>query len=292
MTAITSAYAHACQATCYQATCFTRHMSAVLMFPTFVPQHAKEAMISMDGPSFGTEILALWMVKPDCVRSLDLLVGELVFCLVLSSPPRLISLAQVPELTPATTLKWLLWSRLCFFSGLVVPVTRRFTMQHVYGYTGNLGNECADRALTLGALSFVSNHILATRWVRCNFDTSASVGSCNDICKVLKNYVQLGLKLRRCFVAGVSTVFFYWPADFKARIVSFVVCSQPFFLSNPFTMPCCTFTDPWKALPCSCLPLRVLMQVADKTSCGTLWWNCYFTCSLVVLSNISSMKLT
>ena len=73
MTAITSTYAHA-----YQATCLTRHMPAVprlnsayrspkpdiRIFPTFVSEHAKEAMTSRDGPSIPTGVLALWMVKP------------------------------------------------------------------------------------------------------------------------------------------------------------------------------------------------------------------------------------
>ena len=49
-----------------------------------------------------------------------------------SSPRRLISLSQVPELTPTTPLKWRLWSRHCLFSGLVarLPVmrTRAFIM--------------------------------------------------------------------------------------------------------------------------------------------------------------------
>ena len=57
----------------------------------------------------------------------------------------------------------------------------RLTMQHVYGHTGNLENECADHAAALGALGLVSNHNLATRWVRHHFDTSACFGSCNNI---------------------------------------------------------------------------------------------------------------
>ena len=34
----------------------------------------------------------------------------------------------------------------------------RLTMQHVYGHTGNLGNECADHAAALGTLGLVSSH--------------------------------------------------------------------------------------------------------------------------------------
>ena len=36
----------------------------------------------------------------------------------------------------------------------------RFTMQHVYGHTGNMG---ADHAAALGALGLVSSHNLPTR---------------------------------------------------------------------------------------------------------------------------------
>ena len=39
-------------------------------------------------------------------------------------------------------------------------------MQHVYGHTGNLGNECADHAAALGTLGLVSNRNLATRLVK------------------------------------------------------------------------------------------------------------------------------
>ena len=74
MTAITPAHAPA-----YQETCLPRHMPAVprlnLRLPTpqkpdirisltSVPQHAKEAMTSKDGPSIQTGVLALSTVKP------------------------------------------------------------------------------------------------------------------------------------------------------------------------------------------------------------------------------------
>ena len=38
-------------------------------------------------------------------------------------------------------------------------------MQHVYGHTGNLGNECADNATAPGTFGLVSNHNLSTRFV-------------------------------------------------------------------------------------------------------------------------------
>ena len=59
------------------------------------------------------------------------------------------------------------------------------TMQHVYGHTGNLGDECADHAAALKTFILVSNHDLATRWVRHNFDIACS-GSCNNFGDVLE----------------------------------------------------------------------------------------------------------
>ena len=48
----------------------------------------------------------------------------------------------------------------------------RLTMQHVYGHSGNWGNECADHAAALGTCGHVSSHNVATRWIRHNFDAS------------------------------------------------------------------------------------------------------------------------
>ena len=72
MTAITPAYAHA-----YQTTCRSRRMPTILgkisvyrspkpdirTFPMIVPQHVKEAMITVDGLFIQTGVLASWMVK-------------------------------------------------------------------------------------------------------------------------------------------------------------------------------------------------------------------------------------
>ena len=76
----------------------------------------------------------------------------------------------------------------------------RLTMQHVYGHTLNL-------AAALGTFGLVSNHNLATRWVRHNFDTSACFGYCNDIGEVLENCVTFELKQHRYLRTGVSAVF-------------------------------------------------------------------------------------
>ena len=65
----------------------------------------------------------------------------------------------------------------------------RLTMQHVYGHTGNLGDECADHAAALGTLGFVSNHNLITSWVHHNFDTSSCFDACNNIGEALENCV-------------------------------------------------------------------------------------------------------
>ena len=59
-------------------------------------------------------------------------------------------------------------------------------MQHVYGHTGNLANECADYAAALGALGLVSSHNFSTRWTHHSFDTTTCFASCNNIGDVLE----------------------------------------------------------------------------------------------------------
>ena len=48
-------------------------------------------------------------------------------------------------------------------------------MQHVYGHTGNLGNECADHAAALGTFGLTSSYNVATRWIHHTFDASVCV---------------------------------------------------------------------------------------------------------------------
>ena len=55
----------------------------------------------------------------------------------------------------------------------------RLTMQHVYGHTGNFGNECADHAAALGAPSLVSGHNLTSRWTRPSFNATTRFALCN-----------------------------------------------------------------------------------------------------------------
>ena len=111
---------------------------------------------------------------------------ELMSCLVLSSPPRLISPDLVPEHTPTTQPECLFfgphsfvaWNeQTCIYydslhsAGICLGTNNarthvhlelacqrsmisaqrklRLTMQHVYGHGGNLGNECADHAAAL-----------------------------------------------------------------------------------------------------------------------------------------------
>ena len=62
----------------------------------------------------------------------------------------------------------------------------RFTMQQVYGHSGNWGNDCADDAAALGTFGLISNHNVATRWTRHTFDHSACVDGCNNISEILE----------------------------------------------------------------------------------------------------------
>ena len=59
-------------------------------------------------------------------------------------------------------------------------------MQHVYGYGGNLGNECADHTAALGTFGLTSSHNVATRWIHHNFDASVCFGGCNNISEILE----------------------------------------------------------------------------------------------------------
>ena len=91
----------------------------------------------------------------------------------------------------------------------------RLTMQHVYGHTGNLGNECADHAAALGSLDLISSHNVATRWVRHNFDTSA--------------YCETSLPQD-----GVSAVFTIgFSVSLTCTYVSSVILLSAFFPAHP-----------------------------------------------------------
>ena len=73
----------------------------------------------------------------------------------------------------------------CQRSMICAQFRLRLTMQHVYGHTGNLGNECADHAAALGTFGPTSSHNVATRWSH-NFDASVCFDGCNNISEVLE----------------------------------------------------------------------------------------------------------
>ena len=58
----------------------------------------------------------------------------------------------------------------------------RLTMQHGYGHSG----KCADNAAALGTFGLISNHNVATRWTRHNFDASVRFDGCNNISEILE----------------------------------------------------------------------------------------------------------
>ena len=55
------------------------------------------------------------------------------------------------------------WHSLVKRSMIFAQRKLRLTKQHVYGYSGNLGNECADHAAALGTFGLTSNHNFSTR---------------------------------------------------------------------------------------------------------------------------------
>ena len=74
----------------------------------------------------------------------------------------------------------------CQRSMLCAQHRLRLTVQHLYGHSGNLGNECADHAAALGTFGLTSSHNVATRWIRNNFDASVCFDGCNNINEVLE----------------------------------------------------------------------------------------------------------
>ena len=74
----------------------------------------------------------------------------------------------------------------CQQSMIRVQHMLRLTMQHGYGHSGNLRNECADHAAALGTFGLISSHNASTRWVRRNFDTSVCFDGCHSISETLE----------------------------------------------------------------------------------------------------------
>ena len=79
----------------------------------------------------------------------------------------------------------------CQQSMIHVQHRLRLTMQHVYGHSGNLGNECADHAAAFGTFGLISSHNASTRWVRRNFDTSVCFDGCHSISETLERLQHL-----------------------------------------------------------------------------------------------------
>ena len=102
----------------------------------------------------------------------------------------------------------------------------RLTMQHVYGHSGNLGNECADHPAALVTLNFTSNHNVATCWIHHNF-ASACFDGCNNITEIPERLqrirtdaASLSKKLELALCSPSSYVHFW----------SFVIFRSQFFL--------------------------------------------------------------
>ena len=78
----------------------------------------------------------------------------------------------------------------CQRSMILAQRKLRLTIQHVYGHSGNLCNECADHAAVLGTLGFTSSHI-TTRWVHHNFDATACFDGCHSITEILERLQRI-----------------------------------------------------------------------------------------------------
>ena len=74
----------------------------------------------------------------------------------------------------------------CQQSMIRVQHRLRFTMQHVYGHSGNLGNECADHAAALGTYGLISSHNVTSRWVRRTFASDGCFKGCHSISETLE----------------------------------------------------------------------------------------------------------
>ena len=57
----------------------------------------------------------------------------------------------------------------------------RITMKHVYSHGQNVGSECADHAAALGALGFISNQNMNTRWARPPFGSATLLCACGNM---------------------------------------------------------------------------------------------------------------
>ena len=113
------------------------------------------------------------------------------------------------------------------------------------------------------------------------------------LAKYWKNGVTLEPKQQRCLKTGFSAVSVTVSSMISTHAVHHTLSALiPFFpMRSPFAAPWCTSSEPWKAQLRVFLPLRVPVKVSH-TTCGILYWSCYYTSRLPVPSNLSSMKLT
>ena len=79
----------------------------------------------------------------------------------------------------------------CQRSMIFVQRKLRLTMQHVYGHSGNLGNESADHAAAFGTSGFTSSHNVTTRWIHHNFDATACFDGCHNITEILERLQRI-----------------------------------------------------------------------------------------------------
>ena len=215
-----------------------------------------------------------------------------MLCLVRSSPPRLSSLSQVPELTPTTPLK-------CPFSG---PVARLPVMRiRVFIMTPNMLLVCAwarSKPTRMTGYGLPCDMCTATQgtWgmnvptmpphlghsALCLVTTLLRVGFvitlipllvlvlATTLAKSWKNCVTLELKQHRYLRTGLSTVFLIGLSlNFAHALHHMLFVLSPFPMLSSFTVPCCTSCEPWTAQLRVFLPLRVLEKVS-RTTCGIL----------------------
>ena len=255
-------------------------------------------------------VLALLMVKLllDGVWFHDPLMEELMSCMVPSLPPRLISLSLVPELTPTTQLKWLQWLKHCL-SFVLWPgmISRAFittlsaccwsllghdphvqlglacqrpmilaqrklrpTMQHVYGHSGNLGNECAGHAAAFGTSGFTSSHNVTTCWIHHNFDATACFDGCHsitDILERLQDTVSLSqYRIKHCVHHRVHRTFCAFHVTY-GRLCLLLSAFSLWVLASSNKW--------WTDFLHPRLPYRV-STTTSSTTCGILCWNCFY----------------
>ena len=111
----------------------------------------------------------------------------------------------------------------------------RFTMQHVSGHSGNLGNECADHAAALGTYGLISRHNVTSRCVRHTFDSDGCFNGCHSIGETLERLQHIRTNIAtfssgQSLALAIFIVFFVFSAFLTCAPVMGLTCSQPFCL--------------------------------------------------------------